>query len=72
MTSMSGCLNDNGNIKENSLVFFAEKYKILSEKIKHLFTKENIDIISPISAICENHNIVYSILCLDYKINYYL
>ena len=44
MTSMSGCLNDNGNIKENSLVFFAEKYKILSEKIKQLFTKENIDI----------------------------
>ena len=56
ITSIDKCLNNNGNIKENSLVFFAEKYKILSEKIKHLFTKENIDIISPISAICENHN----------------
>ena len=56
ITSIDKCLSNNENIKENSLVFFAEKYKILSEKIKHLFTKENIDIISPISAICENHN----------------
>ena len=56
ISSIEKCLSNSVNIKENSLIFFVEKYKNLIEKIKHLFTKENIDIISPLYSICENQN----------------
>ena len=56
IASIEKSLNNGGNIKENSLIFFIEKYKDLIEKIKQQLTKENCDIISPIYSVCENQN----------------
>ena len=47
---------DENNLKQNSLLFFTEKYKNLVEKIKELISTENLDLVTPLKQVCETQN----------------
>ena len=54
ISSIDKCIINSEKIKENSLIFFVEKYKELFEKIKTIVNID--DITSPLYSICENQN----------------
>ena len=65
ISSIDKCIINSEKIKENSLIFFVEKYKELFEKIKTIVNID--DITSPLYSICENQNNQMKKILTSYK-----
>ena len=55
--SLNKCIINIENLKDNSLIFFTEKFNNTVKKINQIISFENIDMIAPLKQVCESQDI---------------